>query len=125
MQRFTRDLPGVTRSLFRKRNGSGGHRATTNRDACCFAREHGLDAPIAHARAVAGRVYQDVRVLEPVLRQEVLNDGEYLFVAVEVPEMEAEEFGQRYEAFMDGVWGELENLDPALVTFSVRTRGCA
>jgi hypothetical protein len=74
---------------------------------------------------VAGRVYEDVRVLEPVLRQEVLNDEEYLFVAVEVPEMEAEEFGRRYEAFMDGVWGELENLDPALVTFSVRTRGCA
>jgi|GEM_PF-4990934 len=108
--------------MSRRRRRSPGTLVTVNSDAFRYAREHGLDAAIAHARRVAARVYPDARVLEPVLRREILADGQYLLVGVEVPEMAADDFGQRYDVFVDGVWGELPELDPALVTFSVRTR---
>ncbi|HYW09998.1 MAG TPA: hypothetical protein VE913_23735 [Longimicrobium sp.] len=122
MQKITRGLPRVTRNLFRKRTARGVVYGSVSSNACQFAHEHGLDAAIVHARMVAERVYPDVRVLEPVLRQEILSDGQYLLVVVEVPEMDAEVFGRRYNAFMDGVWDDLDLPDPDLVTFSVRTR---
>lgn len=121
MQKTTLGFPRRIRNPFRKRGVRGTGLLSVN-SACCFASEHGLGTAIAHAREVAARVCPGMRVLEPVLRQEILADGHYLLVVVEVPEMSADEFGECYDAFMDGVWGELPNLDPALVTFSVQTR---
>ena len=88
-----------------------------------FVRQHRLSRAMRHAAGAARQVYgDDVQLLEPAIRREVLDSGAYLHVVVEVPAMPEAEFVQKYDAFMEGVWGGMKNLDPALITFSVRSR---
>jgi hypothetical protein len=120
-------MPERSRPRFPPRGGvpagrAGSARANASREAERFIAEHDVAGALYLARGVAESVFGDAAVVsEPELRSEVLGDASNLFVAVEVPPMDEGDFIRRYDAFMDGVWGEID-LDPALVTFSVQTR---
>jgi hypothetical protein len=84
-----------------------------------------IAAMLARARALVADVYGgDAQVGEAVVRREIVDEGSYLLVPIEVPPMTDEEFTRKYDAFTEALWSG-SAVDPSAITFAVQTRDAA